>query len=59
MTDIVIVIHGKDDDPDVIRMANVEGTVIVNFIEGTVKTTTSQEVTLVDSATGETIERRT
>jgi len=59
MTDIVIILHGLDGEPDVMRMGNIEGTVVVNFIDGTVKATTSQEVTLIDAATGEKIERPT
>lgn len=56
MAKIILIMHGKaeDDPPETETIDNItDETILVNFIEGTVKMETREKPTLVNADTGE------
>jgi hypothetical protein len=51
---IIVILHGKDGEPDTMTFDNVtDETVLVNFIDGTVKMESREPPTLINADTGE------
>lgn len=54
MAKIIVILEDKDGNPDTLTFDNVtDETVLVNFIDGTVKMESHDKPTLINSATGE------